>query len=60
MSDPRTHYQVSFTAKQAMSLFVGLLFALGLAYFFGLMTGLSGRDEDALADLAPEIGRAHV
>lgn len=53
MSDPRTHYQVSFTAKQAMALFVGLLFALGLAYFFGLMTGLSGRDADAPAEGAP-------
>ena len=42
MEAPRTHYQVSFTAKQALSLFVGLLAALALAYFFGLMTGLSG------------------
>jgi DedD protein len=41
---PRTHYQVSFTAKQALSLFVGLLAALALAYFFGLMTGLSGNE----------------
>jgi DedD protein len=41
--EPRTHYQVSFTSKQALSLFVGLLVALALAYFFGLMTGLSGR-----------------
>ncbi len=44
MSEPRTHYQVSFTSKQALSLFVGLLAALALAYFFGLMTGLSGRE----------------
>ena len=28
MEAPRTHYQVSFTAKQALSLFVGLLAAL--------------------------------
>jgi len=41
---PRTHYQVSFTSKQALSLFVGLLAALALAYFFGLMTGLSGNN----------------
>jgi len=41
---PRTHYQISFTAKQALSLFVGLLAALALAYFFGLMTGLSGNE----------------
>jgi DedD protein len=61
MSDPRTHYQVSFTAKQAMSLFVGLLFALGLAYFFGLMTGLSGRDGEPAevpADIADASGGA--
>ena len=44
MSDPRTHYQVSFTAKQGLSFFVGLLAVLGLSYFFGLMTGLSGRE----------------
>ena len=42
MEEPRTHYQVSFTARQALSLFLGLLAALALAYFFGLMTGLSG------------------
>lgn len=40
--EPRTHYQVSFTPRQALSLFVGLLVALGLAYFFGLKTGLAG------------------
>lgn len=44
MEGPRTHYQVSFTSKQALSLFVGLLAALALAYFFGLMTGLSGNN----------------
>jgi DedD protein len=49
---PRTHYQVSFTAKQALSLFVGLLAALALAYFFGLMTGLSG-SEPQEASAAP-------
>jgi DedD protein len=50
--EPRTHYQVSFTARQALSLFVGLLVALALAYFFGLMTGLSGH-EPREAALAP-------
>jgi cell division septation protein DedD len=49
VSEPRTHYQVSFTAKQALALFVGALAALGLAYFFGLMTGLSGRGEPQAA-----------
>jgi len=38
-----SHYQLSFTAKQAMFFFVLCLFALGLSFFFGLMTGLSGR-----------------
>jgi cell division septation protein DedD len=51
---PRTHYQVSFTSKQALSLFVGLLAALALAYFFGLMTGLSGNEgPEAVATPAP-------
>lgn len=31
------------TARQAVGLFVGLLAALGVAYFFGLKTGLAGR-----------------
>jgi cell division septation protein DedD len=41
--EPRTHYQISLTTRQAVGAFVGLLLALGLAFFFGLMTGLSGR-----------------
>ena len=49
--EPRTHYQVSFTPRQALSLFIGLLVALGLAYFFGLKTGLAGRGAgETLAD----------
>lgn len=48
--EPRTHYQISFTPRQAMSLFVGLLVALALAYFFGLRTGLAGREAESVAD----------
>ena len=55
--EPRTHYQVSFTARQALSLFVGLLVALALAYFFGLMTGLSGQ-EPREAAITPSETRA--
>jgi cell division septation protein DedD len=44
VDEPRTHYQISVTARQAVGLFVGLLLSLGLAFFFGLMTGLSGRE----------------
>jgi cell division protein FtsN len=44
VDEPRTHYQISLTARQAVGLFVGLLLSLGLAFFFGLMTGLSGRE----------------
>lgn len=43
MDEPRTHYQITFTARQAVGGFLGLLLSLGLAYFFGLMAGLSGR-----------------
>ena len=43
MPESRSHYQLSFTAKQAMTFFVVCLVALGLSFFFGLMTGLSGR-----------------
>ena len=42
--EPRTHYQLSFTARQALLLFVGLLGALAAAYAFGLMTGLAGHN----------------
>jgi cell division septation protein DedD len=44
VDEPRTHYQISLTARQAVGFFVGLLLSLGLAFFFGLMTGLSGRE----------------
>jgi cell division septation protein DedD len=47
VDEPRTHYQISLTARQAVGLFVGLLLALGLAFFFGLMSGLSGRERAA-------------
>lgn len=47
MGESRTHYQISLTARQAVGVFVALLLALGLAYFFGLMTGLSGRETRA-------------
>jgi cell division septation protein DedD len=55
VDEPRTHYQISLTARQAVGLFVGLLVALGLAFFFGLMTGLSGRKPapDSIAAAAP-------
>lgn len=56
MSEPPTHYQVSFTGRQALALFVGLLAALGLSYFFGLMTGLSGNETAAVPSApAPEL-----
>jgi len=44
--EPRTHYQISLTARQAVGVFVGLLLALGLSFFFGLMAGLSGRGRE--------------
>jgi cell division protein FtsN len=52
VDEPRSHYQISLTARQAVGLFVGLLLSLGLAFFFGLMAGLSGR-RDAHAGPGP-------
>lgn len=49
MDEPRTHYQLSFTARQALLLFVGLLGALAVAYVFGLLTGLAGRESPVRA-----------
>jgi cell division septation protein DedD len=51
--DPQTHYQLSFTTRQAVALFVGLLVALGLAYFLGLMTGVAGRAPKVAVEPAP-------
>ncbi len=58
MDEPRTHYQLSFTARQALLLFVGLLSALAAAYVFGLMTGLAGHDrpETSIAAATPGAG----
>ncbi len=39
----RTHYQLSFTARQGMAFFLVCLLALGLSFCFGLMAGLSRR-----------------
>ena len=43
MPEPRTHYQVSFTSRQAVLLFVLVLVSIAGAYFLGLVTGLAGR-----------------
>jgi DedD protein len=45
MPEPRSHYQISLTARQAFSLFLGLLLALGLAFFLGVRTGLEDSEE---------------
>lgn len=60
MDEPRTHYQLSFTSRQALLLFVGLLVALGIAYVFGLLTGLAGRkaEETATAPAAAAVAPA--
>jgi hypothetical protein len=68
--EPRTHYQLSFTSRQALAFFVICLLALGLSYFFGLMTGLSSRrapktaadpgsDDAGPADRAGDDAGAH-
>jgi cell division septation protein DedD len=44
VTEPRTHYQISLTSRQAVFLFAGLLVALAGAFFLGLMTGLPARD----------------
>lgn len=52
MDEQRTHYQVSFTPGQGLAVFLVLLGSLAGAYFFGLMTGLAGRDEQPGVDAA--------
>ena len=43
MPEPRTHYQVTFTARQGILFFAVSLAALAGAYFLGVATGYSGR-----------------
>jgi cell division septation protein DedD len=54
VEEPRTHYQISLTARQAVGLFAGLLLALGVAFFLGLMAGASGRRGTPAVEPAPE------
>ncbi len=55
MDEPRTHYQVSFTSRQAVALFVVLVVALAGSYFLGLLTGLSGRRDRATETAAAGV-----
>jgi cell division septation protein DedD len=50
---PKTHYQLSFTVRQALALFFALLLALTVAYFFGVMTGLAGRRQEGARASVP-------
>jgi DedD protein len=59
--EPRTHYQVSFTSRQAVLLFVLVLVSLAGAYFLGLVTGLAGRqpaESTAAAVASPPVPAA--
>lgn len=60
MPDPPTHYQLSFTSRQALGVFIGLLLALGAAYFLGVMTGLAGRGSAKTATVATPAPTAPV
>jgi cell division septation protein DedD len=50
---PKTHYQLSFTVRQALALFFALLLALSVAYFLGVMTGLAGREQQGAKASVP-------
>jgi cell division septation protein DedD len=55
VDEPRTHYQISLTARQAVGLFAGLLLALGVAFALGLVAGMSGRGPVAAGEgVAPD------
>jgi DedD protein len=56
--EPRTHYQVSFTSRQAVLLFVLVLVSLAGAYFLGLVTGLAGRQPAESAAAATPVPAA--
>jgi DedD protein len=48
------HYQVTFSARQAVLFFTALLGALAGAYFLGIATGISGRPGSATAPAGTE------
>jgi len=52
VSEPRTHYQVSFTSRQAVLLFVLTLVSLAGAYVLGLLTGIAGRQPSQAVEAA--------
>ena len=54
MSEPRTHYQVTFSGRQAVLFFAVLVGALAGAYFLGIATGISGRPGAMSASAAGE------
>lgn len=58
MDEPRTHYQISLTARQAVGLFAGLLLALCVAFLLGLMAGMSGRDAAVEVGEPPAVSEA--
>lgn len=60
MPEPRTHYQISFTSRQAVFLFAVLLASLAGAYFLGIATGVAGRPPAGTATPAPAPTRPVV
>ncbi len=63
MSERRTHYLISLTARQAVGAFLALVVSLAVAFFFGLLAGSSGRPRSASAPVevavsAPASGDA--
>jgi len=49
LPEPRTHYQLSFTSRQAVLFFGIFLAALAGAYFLGIATGIAGRPQTETA-----------
>jgi cell division septation protein DedD len=62
VTEPRTHYQLTFTARQAVGGFLGLLLGLGLAFGIGLIAGLrrspAGAEASNPAAPTPETAAA--
>ena len=52
MTEPRTHYVISLTARQAVGAFLALVVSLAVAFFFGLMAGSSGRPRADAVEVA--------
>lgn len=58
--NPGVHYQISVTGRQAAAFFLGLLVALGLAFYFGMRTGAAATKGPGVATTLAQVSDLSV